>query len=236
MWTIIKFSLTASMVSGPGEVVKHSWWPWSTTYYLQLTEVKKAIWWFSTSLKGLTEFHTKLKHYTITASHDTWYLDNILSYRQPQILKGYCWRFRIEKCTSDQRDPKGSVLCPLLFLLFINDLPDNIGSNTRLFADDCIVYRTIGDLADQNGITRRSCQICRMGRQVGHGISPTKVQYLGQYPERHHITLPSQISLSAKRTHFWDTRHHQGPGHRSPVKTDVEKPHQTNHEEIKQYA
>jgi len=35
------------------------------------------------------------------------------------------------------------VLGPLLFLLYINDITDNIQSNIRLFADDCIVYRTI---------------------------------------------------------------------------------------------
>ena len=39
--------------------------------------------------------------------------------------------------------PQGTVLGPLLFLLYINDITDNIQSNIRFFADDCIVYRTI---------------------------------------------------------------------------------------------
>lgn len=44
--------------------------------------------------------------------------------------------------------PQGAVLSPLLFLIYINDLPSNIKSKLRLFADDCIVYRAITNQDD----------------------------------------------------------------------------------------
>ena len=39
--------------------------------------------------------------------------------------------------------PPGSVLRPVLFLIFINDLPDNIRSSVRLSAVDCVLYKNI---------------------------------------------------------------------------------------------
>jgi len=40
--------------------------------------------------------------------------------------------------------PQVSVFGPLVFLEFINYLPAAVSSQTRLFADDCILYRPIG--------------------------------------------------------------------------------------------
>ena len=38
--------------------------------------------------------------------------------------------------------------CPVLFLIFIIDLPDNIRSSVRLFAHVCVLYRNIHSLQD----------------------------------------------------------------------------------------
>ena len=41
--------------------------------------------------------------------------------------------------------PRGSVLGPLLFLVYINDLERNIKSNLKLFADDTMLFSIVNN-------------------------------------------------------------------------------------------
>ena len=45
--------------------------------------------------------------------------------------------------------PQGSVLGPVLFLAYINDITTGVRSSMRLFADDSKVYRIIYDENDE---------------------------------------------------------------------------------------
>ena len=47
--------------------------------------------------------------------------------------------------------PQGSVLGPILFVIFINDMPDTIDSMCQLFAEDAKMFRSIRSVND-NGV------------------------------------------------------------------------------------
>ena len=55
--------------------------------------------------------------------------------------------------------PQGSVLGPLFFLVYVDDIIDNLLSITRLFADDTSLTFTSSNLADLEGILNHDLQI-----------------------------------------------------------------------------
>jgi hypothetical protein len=92
--------------------------------------------------------------------------------------------------------PQGTVMGPLLFLLYINDLPSVLDPSTscRLFADDCLIYRSITSFSDQVILQRdlealyswgitwglkfnvSKCNIMHLDRKT---VSPTRFYTLG---------------------------------------------------------
>ena len=74
----------------------------------------------------------------------SWIRDFLTGRTQRVILEGE--KSGVAAVTSGV--PQGTVLGPLLFLAFINDLPDCVSSEIRLFADDCLLYRCIRSEVD----------------------------------------------------------------------------------------
>ena len=55
--------------------------------------------------------------------------------------------------------PQGSVLGPLLFLVYVNDIADSLLSLTRLFADDSSLFYSTSSILDLQGIINHDLQI-----------------------------------------------------------------------------
>ena len=58
------------------------------------------------------------------------------------------WWVQLPGRASSIRGPQGTVLGPLSFLLYINDLGEHCTSRMRLFADDTLIYSTIESCND----------------------------------------------------------------------------------------
>ena len=81
----------------------------------------------------------KPRHYGIRGNVLKW-IEGFLTNRTQRVLMEGEFSQSIKVLSGV---PQGTVLGPLIFLCFINDLPSCVKSQVRLFADDCLLYRPI---------------------------------------------------------------------------------------------
>ena len=87
----------------------------------------------------------KLHHYGISGPLNNW-LRSFLTNRIQTVCSGVS--SPPKQVVSSV--PQGTVLGPLLFLLYGNDLTSELECPTRLFADDCLLHITITTAADMD--------------------------------------------------------------------------------------
>ena len=86
---------------------------------------------------------TKLEHYGIQGDLHRW-INSWLSQHTQHVVDGESSEFiRVMSGVS-----QGIVLGPPIFLLYINDISNNLTSHIKLFANDCIIYTTISSPED----------------------------------------------------------------------------------------
>ena len=89
--------------------------------------------------------------------------------------------------------PQGSVLGPLLFTVFINDLVINLSSQVRLYADDCTIYRVIKSLDDQVALQKDLDLIMQWCSTWGMELNSKKCEFM---------TVSRRINKSLRSYHL----------------------------------
>ena len=92
----------------------------------------------------------KLHFYGIRSTTLRWIQASLGNYWQKVVVEGE----ESDSVPVTSRVPQGSVLGPILFLVYINDPPDEFVSLVHLFADDIAIYLTLENKNNSNKLQR----------------------------------------------------------------------------------
>ena len=110
---------------------------------------------------------SKLHHYGIRNNILNWISMFLTQRQQRVVLNGETssWHPVISGV------PQGTVMGPLLFLIYINDIVDGLQCNIRLFADDCIIYT---DDQDGDKLQKDLNHVCEWASKWQMTFNPKK--------------------------------------------------------------
>ncbi|KAI8500850.1 hypothetical protein Bbelb_216680 [Branchiostoma belcheri] len=133
----------------------------------------------------------KLHYYGIRGEVNVWITAFLTDRTQAVVVNGECSDFVSVKSGV----PQGSVLGPLLFLIYINDLPSALTSSARLFADDtaAYTYNTITSIQDQALLQQDLERLAEWERKWDMSFHPGKCQTLRVTPSRRPLQYDYQL-------------------------------------------
>ena len=116
----------------------------------------------------------KLEHYGIRDSNLAWVTDWLTDRTQRVVVEGEC----SDNAPVLSGVPQGTVLGPLMFLLYINDINAETNCSIRLFADDCLLYRVVDCTRDASALQWDLKQLCRWADNWRMDFNPNKCYVL----------------------------------------------------------
>ena len=142
----------------------------------------------------------KLDHYGVRGDTHRWI---------QQWLTGRTQRVVVEGESSDAVPvrsgvPQGTVLGPLMFIIYINDIADGTDSSIRLFADDALLYRVVTNTRDCSKLQYDLHTMCRWGADWQMDFNPKKCHVLSITNKKNPIFFPytlNGVQLSHVKNH-----------------------------------
>ena len=134
---------------------------------------------------------SKLDNYGIAGNLKKW-IASFLEDRQQQVV--------VRGCTSPWSSvisgvPQGSVLGPILFILYINDLPGAVNRSVKIFADDTKIYRNVSPSSGSAELQRDLKAVTSWSEkwQLPFNEQKCKSLHVGNKNPCHAYTMPGKM-------------------------------------------
>ena len=120
----------------------------------------------------------KLHHYGIRGDTLKWIKDFLDNRKQAVVIN----RVNSNCIPVSSGVPQGSVLGPILLLVYMNDLPEQVKTSVRLFADDTAMYLALSSHIEDQVLKNDLLSLGKWEKMWDMNFNPSKCQVL-------HVTL-----------------------------------------------